>query len=78
MRVRSGETVYVTDNQSRTIDGLLLTVSADALVMEAASGRVTLSVAQVDRVRVRRRDSLKTASSGVSRRAQREGRSRHR
>ena len=59
VRVRSGETVYVTDNQSRTIDGLLLTVSADALVMEAASGRVTLSVAQVDRVRVRRRDSLK-------------------
>jgi len=31
-RVRSGETVYVTDNQSRTIDGLLLS-------------RVTLSVA---------------------------------
>jgi hypothetical protein len=59
VRVRSGETVYVTDNQSRTIDGLLLTVSTDALVMEAASGRVTLSVAQVDRVRVRRRDSLK-------------------
>jgi hypothetical protein len=56
VRVRSGETVYVTDNESRTIDGLLLTVSADALVMEAASGRVTLSVAQVDRVRVRRRD----------------------
>ena len=38
---------------------MLLTVSADALVMEAASGRVTLSVAQVDRVRVRRRVSLK-------------------
>jgi hypothetical protein len=46
-------------DQRRTIDGLLLTVSADALVMEAASGRVTLSVAQVDRVRVRRRVSLK-------------------
>jgi hypothetical protein len=56
VRVRSGEMVYVTDNESRTIDGLLLTVSADALVMEAASGRITLSVAQVDRVRVRRRD----------------------
>ena len=64
VRVRSGETVYVTDNQSRTIDGLLLTVSADALVMEAASGRVTLSVAQVDRVRVRRRDSLKNGILG--------------
>jgi len=64
VRVRSGETVYVTDNQSRTIDGVLLTVSADALVMEAASGRVTLSVAQVDRVRVRRRDSLKNGILG--------------
>ena len=64
VRVRSGETVYVTDNQSRTIDGLLLTVSADALVMEVASGRVTLSVAQVDRVRVRRRDSLKNGILG--------------
>jgi hypothetical protein len=64
VRVRPGETVYVTDNQSRTIDGLLLTVSADALVMEAASGRVTLSVAQVDRVRVRRRDSLKNGILG--------------
>jgi hypothetical protein len=64
VRVRSGETVYVTDNQSRTIDGVLLTVSADALVMEAASGRVTLSVAQIDRVRVRRRDSLKNGILG--------------
>jgi hypothetical protein len=64
VRVRSGETVYVTDNQSRTINGLLLTISADALVMEAASGRVTLSVAQVDRVRVLRRDSLKNGIVG--------------
>ena len=64
VRVRSGETVYVTDNQSRTFDGLFLTVSADALVMEAASGRVTLSVTQVERVRVRRRDSLKNGILG--------------
>src|SRR5688572_23964766 len=64
VKVSPGETVYVTDNQSRTINGLLLTISVDALVMEAASGRVTLSVAQVDRVRVRRRDSLKNGILG--------------
>ena len=58
-RVKSGETVYVTDDHGRTTKGRLLSVSAEALSMEADAGRVEFPVTQTDRVRVRRRDSLK-------------------
>ena len=58
-RIKSGETVYVTDDHGRTTKGRLLSVSAEALSMEADAGRVEFPLTQTDRVSVRRRDSLK-------------------
>ena len=57
-RVRSGETVDVTDTSGRTIRGVLRAITTDAIVIERSSVSVSFAGDQVERVRVRRRDSL--------------------
>jgi hypothetical protein len=58
-KVLPGETVFVTDRSGQTVRGRLLAIAAETLAIETASRRVEFFQNQVERVGVKRRDSLK-------------------